>query len=73
MPELSSKQATTHTLTLTEAELEALRRAAAQALGADGGSPHADIWRAFTRLGRPNTRSGASLTDTHTRPDLVGR
>jgi hypothetical protein len=83
MPELKTEQTTTHTLTLTSAELTALRNAACIALDPNAraafderhghpdwyGSPDPEAWRAFARLGLPPTRGDAEYTN----PSLIGR
>lgn len=84
MAELRTDRVTTHTLTLTDAELGALRNAARIALDDDAraafdtkhghpdwhGSPDPAAWKAFTCLGLSPTRG--SLTDGYTNPKLVG-
>lgn len=62
MPELITEKVTTHTITLTEAELEEWREAARCALDLGGDNDdHTDTWRTISRLGLSATRG--SLTD----------
>jgi hypothetical protein len=57
MPTLSTEQVTTHTLTLTEAELAEWREAALCALDLGGDKDdHMGTWRTIARLGLPPTR-----------------
>lgn len=56
MPELTTEQVTTHTLTLTDTELHAVRQAALCAIEHHPDYEHADIWRALGKLGKPATR-----------------
>lgn len=60
MAGLSTKQTTTHTLTLTDRELHALRVAAdiALASGLATTPDQEQAWNAFSRLGKPATRGG---------------
>lgn len=62
MPELATEQVTKHTLTLTDDELTAVRRAAAIALDQFSDMECADTWRALSQLGKPPTRSEADGT-----------
>lgn len=55
MPNPSTEQVTTHTLTLTDAALRTASRLALDS-AADRTPEHDDAWRAFTRLGMPATR-----------------
>jgi hypothetical protein len=58
MPKLTTEQVTTHTLTLTEAELAEWREAARCALDLGGDKDeHTAIWRTIARLGLSPTRS----------------
>lgn len=66
MPDLKTDQVITHTLTLTDGELEALRQAARLAL--HGGNEvltpqHKSAWEAFQDLGLPAKRG--SRTEPH--------
>jgi hypothetical protein len=71
MPELKTEQVTTHTLTLTDAELAEWREAARCALDLGGDKDdHTAIWRTISRLGLSATRS--SLSDQLANPSLVG-
>ncbi|MEV7867469.1 hypothetical protein AB0P17_15510 [Streptomyces sp. NPDC088124] len=73
MPTLTTEQVTTHTITLTEDELRALREAAGIALKAKPDSEHVDQWAAFVRLGKPATRSAAraDFIDAHSNPGMI--
>ncbi|MEW1719788.1 hypothetical protein [Streptomyces sp. NPDC093109] len=75
MPELTTEQVTTHTLTLTDDELASLREAATTALSDSSASVHTRHWQAFARLGIGPTRSrrAAVLTDTYANADLIGK
>jgi hypothetical protein len=57
VPQLTSKQTTTHTLTLSDDELASLREAARIALADSRASVHTTHWQAIARLGMPATRS----------------
>ncbi|MGW3651886.1 hypothetical protein [Streptomyces sp. NPDC000878] len=71
MAKLTTEQMTTHTLTLTEAELAEWREAARCALDLGGDNDeHTATWRTISRLGLPTTRG--SFTDQHANPALVG-
>ncbi|QFZ75088.1 hypothetical protein GFH48_19060 [Streptomyces fagopyri] len=71
MPKLSTEQITTHTLTLTDAELAEWREAARCALDLGGDKDeHADTWRSISRLGLPATRG--SLSDQLANRAIVG-
>lgn len=57
MPQLMTEQVTTHTLVLTDAELDAWRDAARRALDLAGDSDdHTPVWRTIARLGLPALR-----------------
>jgi hypothetical protein len=71
MADLTTEEITRHTLVIDSAELRALREAAKLALDAKPNSPEAPIWRAYIKLGQPNTRR--SLTEEFANPALVGR
>ena len=59
MPELKTEQVTTHTLTLTDAELTEWREAARCAIDLGGAQDeHAATWRTISRLGALVTRGG---------------
>ncbi|MFJ9243797.1 hypothetical protein [Streptomyces sp. NPDC101776] len=61
MPEITTEQTTTHTLTLTDAELTQWREAARCALDLGGDNDeHTATWRTISRLGLPPTRSTPS-------------
>lgn len=69
MPELSTQHATTHTITLTPAELESLRVAARIALAHTDTGPMTKDWEALARVGkvtRPRAHEGEPLY-AHTR------
>lgn len=57
MPQLNTEQVTTHTITLTDAELAEWREAARCALDLGGDKDeHAAVWRTISRLGMSATR-----------------
>ncbi|MFE5662443.1 hypothetical protein ACFQ7W_00735 [Streptomyces niveus] len=60
MATLKTEQTTTHTVTLTEDELRALREAASVALSSGSVSEHTERWRTLRTLGAPVTRSMAA-------------
>lgn len=71
MPKLTTEKVTTHTLTLTDAELAEWREAARCALDLGGDKDeHAATWRAISRLGLPATRG--SLSDGLAKRSIVG-
>lgn len=58
--QLSTKQVTTHTITLTEDELNEWREAARCALDLGGDKDdHASTWRTISRLGLSATRGSS--------------
>lgn len=71
MPKLTTEKATTHTLTLTDAELAEWREAALCALDLGGDKDeHAETWRTISRLGLPATRG--TLSDQPAKRSIVG-
>ena len=71
MPKLTTEQVTTHTITLTDAELAEWREAAACALDLGGDKDeHAATWRTISRLGLSATRG--SVTDQLADRSIVG-
>ncbi|MCH5677840.1 hypothetical protein [Streptomyces gilvus] len=70
MPKLTTEQVTTHTITLTEAELAEWREAAQCALDLGRGDEHAPTWRTIARLGLDATRG--DFVDQYTDPNIIG-
>jgi hypothetical protein len=71
VPQLSTEQVTTHTITLTDAELAEWREAARCALDLGGDKDeHTATWRTISRLGLSATRG--SLTDQLANRSIVG-
>ncbi|MFD3777342.1 hypothetical protein [Streptomyces sp. NPDC058612] len=64
MPELTTQKITTHTLTLTDDELIALREAGAMAIKHDNESKHVKAWRSFAHLGKPTRGAGGPFGET---------
>ncbi|NEA61349.1 hypothetical protein [Streptomyces sp. SID12488] len=71
MPELTTAQITTHTISLTEAELDEWREAARCALDLGGDKDeHTAIWRTISRLGLSPTRG--SLVEEYADSGIIG-
>lgn len=78
MPELRTQHVTTHTVTLTDLELESLREAVRMALDATDTCVHTNAWQALSRLGKgplraARSRTDESFVDTYTDPAIIGR
>lgn len=78
MAELNTQHVTTHTVTLTDFELESLCEAARMALDATDTCVHTNAWQALSRLGKgplrtARSRTDESLVDTYTNPAIIGR